>query len=60
MITLAIYKRLRKWSFGCVEESVFEFEQRGDRTSQGCKEAVIENVTSNTMKKDGDEVVELF
>ena len=31
------------------------------RTSQGCKEAVIENVASNTIKrKEKKEIVELY
>ena len=41
--------------------SILELEQRGVRTSQGCKEAVIENVASNLMKKnEKKEVVELY
>ena len=49
MVTLAIHKRMRRWLFGNVEESILECEQRGARTSQRCKEAVIENVASNLM-----------
>ena len=37
-----------------------EFEQRGVRSSQGCKEAVIENGASNTTKKKKNDVVELY
>ena len=51
MVTLAIHKRMRRWLFGNVERSILEYEQRGVRTSQGCKEAVIENLASNWMKK---------
>ena len=51
MVTLAIHKRMRGWLFGSVERSVLENEQRGVRSSQGCKEAVIENIASNMMKK---------
>ena len=48
-------------AFVGVERSILDCEQRGVRTSQGCKEAVIENVASNTMKrKDKKEVVELY
>ena len=61
MITLAIHKGLRKWLFGSVDSSILEYEQRGVRTSQGCKEAVIENLASNVMKKrEKKEVVELY
>ena len=61
MVTLAIHKRMRRWLFGNVKESILEYEQRGVRTSQGCKEAVIENVASNLVKKkDKKEVVELY
>ena len=36
-------------------------EQRGVRTSQGCKEAVIENIASNTQKKkERKEIIELY
>ena len=51
MVTLAIHKRMKRWLFGNIEESILEYEQRGVRTSQVCKEVVIENVASNTMKK---------
>ena len=37
MITLAIHKRMRAWLLGSVESSILESEQRGVRTSQGCK-----------------------
>ena len=50
-VTLAIHKRMRTWLFGSVETSILECEQRGVRSSQGCKEAVIENVASNMMKR---------
>ena len=60
-MTLAIHKRMRNYLFGTVESSILENEQRGVRTSQGCKEAVLENLASNTMKKkDKKEVVELY
>ena len=51
MVTLAIHKRMRGWLFGSVERSILENEQRGVRSSQGCKEAVIENIASNMMKR---------
>ena len=35
MVTLAIHKRMRKWLFGSVEESILECEQRGVRSSKG-------------------------
>ena len=35
-------------------------EQRVVRTSYGCKEAVIENLSSNMMKKEEKETVELY
>ena len=38
-VTLAIHKRMQKFLFGSVEASILESEQRGVRTSQGCKEA---------------------
>ena len=61
MVTLAIHKRMRGWLFGSVERSILESEQRGVRSSQGCKEAVIKNLASNTMKrKDGKEINELY
>ena len=61
MITLAIHKRMRRWLFGSVERSILECEQRGVRTSQGCKEAVIENISSDmTKKKEKRDVVELY
>ena len=60
MVTLAIHKMMRRWLFGSVERSILENEQRGVRTSQGCKEAVIEKLASNTKKKNNKkEVVEL-
>ena len=57
MVTLAIHKRLRRYFFGSVDSSILECEQRSVRSSQGCKEVVIENIASNTMKKDKKEVV---
>ena len=61
MVTLAIHKRVRRWLFGSFEKSILECEQRGVRTSQGCKEAVLENLASNMMKKrQKNEVVELY
>ena len=61
MVTLAIHKRLRRWLFGSVDSSVLEFEQRGVRTSQGCKETVIENPALSAMKrKEKKDAVELY
>ena len=61
MVTLAIHKRMQKYLFGNGERPILEYEQRGVRTSQGCKEAVIENLASNMMKKkEKKEVVELY
>ena len=61
MVTLAIHKRMQRFLFGNGENSILELDQRGFRTSQGCKEAVIENLASNLMKKkDKNEVVELY
>ena len=57
MVTLAIHKRMRRWLFGCFETSILENEQRRVRSSQECKEAVLENLASNMMMK---EMVELF
>ena len=51
MVTLAIHKRMRRFLFQDVGRSVMELDQRGVRTSQGCKEAAIENIASNVMKK---------
>ena len=60
IVTLAIHKRMRRWLFGSVEASILECEQRGVRTSQGCKEAVLENLATNTLrKKEKKEVVEM-
>ena len=42
MVTLAIHKLMQRYLFGNGERPIIEFEQRGVRTSQGCKEAVIE------------------
>ena len=61
MVTLAIHKRMRNYLFGTVESSILECEQRGVRTSQGCKEAVLENNSSNiSKKKQRSPVVELY
>ena len=61
MVTLAIHKRMQRWLFGILERSRLDWEQRGVRTSQGCKEAVIENLASNLMKKrQKNEIVELY
>ena len=43
-----------------MESSILECERRGVRRSQGCKEAVIENVASNMMKRKDKNVVELY
>ena len=51
MVTLAIHKRMQRYLFGNGERSILELEQRGVRSSQGCKEAVIETIASNTLKK---------
>ena len=57
MVTLAIHKRIQKYLFGNGERSILELDQRGVRTSQGCKEAVIEIIASNMLKeKDKKEV----
>ena len=61
MITLTIHRRIQRYLFGNGERQIMEFEQRGVRTSQGCKEAVLENLASNAMKKkDNKEVIELY
>ena len=60
MVTLAIHKRMQKFLFVNGERSILECEQRGVRSSQGCKEAVIENISSNVMKKEKNQVVELY
>ena len=52
---------MQRYLFGMVESSILELERMGVMTSQGCKEAVIENLASNTMKKkDKKEIVELY
>ena len=51
MVTLAFHKRMRTWLFGIFQKTIHECEQRGVRSSQGCKEVVIENLASNIMKK---------
>ena len=61
MITLAIHKMMQRFLFGNGEMSILELDQRGVRTSQGYKEAVIENLASNMMKKkEKSDVVELY
>ena len=50
MVTLAIHKRMRRWLFWSVEANIIECEQRGVRTSRGCKEAVLENLATNTLR----------
>ena len=61
MVTLAIHKRMRSLLFWSVESSILDCEQRGVRTSQGCKEAVIENRAANVMKrKEKTDIVELY
>ena len=47
MVTLAIHKRMQRYLFGNCERPILEFEQRGILSSQGCKEAVIENTAFN-------------
>ena len=51
MVTLAIHKRMRGWLFGSVERNILENEQRGVRSSQGCKEAVIDYLAFNLSRK---------
>ena len=61
MITLAIHKRMRGCLFRNCERSILDCEQRGVRTSQGCKEDVIQNLAWNVVKKkDKKEIVELY
>ena len=61
MVTLAIHKRMQRYLFGNGERPILELDQRGVRTSQGCKEAVIENLASNMMKrKEKKDIVELY
>ena len=61
MVTLAIHKRIQRFLFGNGERRILELDRRGVRTSQGCKEAVIENLASNVLKKkDMKEVIELY
>ena len=54
MVTLAIHKMVRRWLFRSVETSNLDLERRGVLTSQGSKEAVIENMAFNLMKKRAD------
>ena len=52
---------MRLFLFGNSERSIHECEQRGVRSSQGCKEAVIENVASSMVKmKDTNDILELY
>ena len=52
-------QKMQKYLFGNGERSIFEYEQRGVRTSQGCKEEVIDNVATNSLKgKERSEIVE--
>ena len=61
MVTLAIHKPMRWYLFGNGKRNIFDCEQRCVRTSQGCKDAGIENVAMNMMKKkEEDEVSELY
>ena len=61
MVKLAIHKRMRVWLFGNIDSSILECEQRGVRASQGCKEAIIENMASNMMKKkEMKDIVKLY
>ena len=62
MITLAIHKRMQKYLFGNGERSILELDQRGVRTSQGCKEAALENLASISLMKriENEEIVELY
>ena len=60
MVTLAIHKRMPRFPFGNGERSILELDRRGVRTSQGCKEGVIENLASNMTKKGKKETVELY
>ena len=61
MVTLAIHKRIQKYLFGNGERPILELEQSGVRTSQGCKESVIENLALNlSRKKERREIAELY
>ena len=61
MITLAIHKRVQRYLFGNGERSILDCEQRGVRTSQGCKEAAIENLASNLKKRNEKKaIIELY
>ena len=51
MVTIAIHKRIQRFLFGNGERSILECEQIGVRSSQGCKESVLENMAFNLMKK---------
>ena len=44
MVTLAIHKRIQRYLFGNGKQSILELDQRGVRSSQGYKVAVIENL----------------
>ena len=54
MVTLAIHKRMRRWLFGSFGGDHPGVQSGGVRSSRGCKEAVIENIASNMMKKKKD------
>ena len=61
MVTLAIHKRMQRFLFGNGERSILGLDQRGVRTSQGCKEAVIEKLATNMIKKKHmNEIIELY
>ena len=51
IVTLAIYKRTMAWLLRSVETSILECEQRGVRSSQGCKDEVLKNLASTVMKQ---------
>ena len=50
-VTLAIHARMKRAVLD-VEMSSVECEQRGVRTSQRCKETVIENISNATKRKE--------
>ena len=59
-MTLANHKRMQKFLFGDGERPIMKCEQRGVRTSQGCYDAVLENIAANVKEKtDKSDVVEL-
>ena len=51
MVTLAKHKIMWRFLFGSIEASILGYERRGVRTSQGCKETVLENIAATVMKK---------